>query len=97
VGHEAGASAGGLRVDALLALPLGRRALEVQGPGAFKKGGVKSAPEATLAAAARLRWLAAAGLNPVVVTAEEWADNPSTDEKCALLAQKGLPIPEHLY
>jgi len=102
VPHEAGAAAWGgrLRCDFFLPLPGGGggRAVEVQGPASFQRGaGRAAAPALTLAAAARVRWLQGAGLRPVVVTAAEWADNPSTDEKCALLAQKGLPIPESLY
>ncbi len=98
--HEAEAHAScGLRLDALLPLPGASVALEAQGPASFSRagGGKGSAPALTLAAAARVRWIAGAGLRPVLVTAGEWADNPSTDEKCALLAAKGLPIPQHLY
>jgi len=56
-------------------------------------GGGGDALVPTLATRAKHRWLAAGGYTVVPVTWREWAEYPSTQEKCDLLASKGIPIP----
>ena len=60
-------------------------------PGGGGGGGAALVP--TLATRAKHRWLAAGGYTVVPVTWREWAEYPSTQEKCDLLASKGIPIP----